>query len=226
MTSELQVVDLAQGHVAALQSMVSKTPSPQESSGHCTSFKNLVSGVSSGDEQTEADCDESESSVRSMLMQDSERSSLSSSRSSLTSLPAQENELKIYNLGSGAGHSVLELIKSIAIASGQQVNYEICPRRRGDAQICVADPSLAWEELGWRTKKTLADVSADTLRFRRSMQKTFEPVETALCCEDGHPANTTDLDDPPQEDNVFPLSRRPSLFADALSLMPLEILNY
>ncbi|MGI5832689.1 MAG: UDP-glucose 4-epimerase GalE [Thermoguttaceae bacterium] len=69
--------------------------------------------------------------------------------------------VKIYNLGSGRGHSVLEMIHAYEQATGVSIPYEIVARRPGDTPQCYADPSLANRELGWRTRRTLVDMCLD-----------------------------------------------------------------
>ena len=70
------------------------------------------------------------------------------------------------NLGTGRGHSVLEVVAAFAAASGRPVPYQIGPRRPGDIAQCYADPSLAGELLGWRASRTLADMCADSWRWQ------------------------------------------------------------
>ncbi|MCK0438781.1 UDP-glucose 4-epimerase GalE [Gordonia alkaliphila] len=73
-----------------------------------------------------------------------------------------------WNLGSGQGVSVLELVDAFARASGREIGYEIAPRRPGDAPAYWADPSKANAELHWRTTKTLDDMCADSWRWQSS----------------------------------------------------------
>jgi UDP-glucose 4-epimerase len=65
------------------------------------------------------------------------------------------------NLGSGVGHSVLEVVAAFAAASGRPVPYRLVQRRPGDAAITVADPSLALQRLGWRTHRSLEEICRD-----------------------------------------------------------------
>ena len=65
------------------------------------------------------------------------------------------------NLGSGRGHSVLEVIRAFEAACGHPIPYGITGRRSGDAAITVADPSEAERQLGWRTRRTLHDICRD-----------------------------------------------------------------
>lgn len=72
---------------------------------------------------------------------------------------------KIYNLGSGKGSSVLEIIQAFEAASGQPLPYRIVERRPGDLAEIFADPSKAKKELSWQTTLTIADAMQDTIRF-------------------------------------------------------------
>ena len=70
---------------------------------------------------------------------------------------------KIYNLGSGKGSSVLEIIKAFEEASGKPLSYRITDRRPGDLAEIFADPSKAKRELDWQTELTVADAMRDTI---------------------------------------------------------------
>ena len=82
-------------------------------------------------------------------------------RAALDVLLAEEPQLLTLNLGSGQGHSVLEVAAAFEAASGRPVPLQIVERRPGDAAITVADPCLAAQRLGWRTTRTLADMCRD-----------------------------------------------------------------
>ena len=82
-------------------------------------------------------------------------------RAALDTLLAEEPQLLTLNLGSGQGHSVLEVVKAFEEASGRPVPYAITNRRPGDAASSVADASLAAQRLGWHTKRTLAEMCRD-----------------------------------------------------------------
>ncbi len=73
-----------------------------------------------------------------------------------------------YNLGTGNGFSVLEMVKGFEKASGQKVSYQITDRRPGDIAACYADPSKAREELGWTARKTLEDMCQDTWKWQKN----------------------------------------------------------
>ena len=73
--------------------------------------------------------------------------------------------VSVYNLGTGKGTSVLEMVAVFEKTSGRKLPYKIVGRRPGDlAEVC-ADPSLAEKELGWKAKYTVEDAMRDTLRF-------------------------------------------------------------
>jgi len=82
-------------------------------------------------------------------------------RAALDVLLAEAPQLLTLNLGSGQGHSVLEVAAAFEAASDRPVPLTIVERRPGDAAITVADPSLAAQRLGWRTSRTLADMCRD-----------------------------------------------------------------
>jgi len=71
-----------------------------------------------------------------------------------------------YNLGTGRGVSVLEVIKTFEKASGKKIPYEIVGRRPGDIAACYADPSKAQTELEWRATKTFEEACADAWRWQ------------------------------------------------------------
>lgn len=72
----------------------------------------------------------------------------------------------VWNLGTGKGYSVLEIIQSFSEASGQTIPYKIMPRRSGDIAECWADATKAERELGWKATRSLADMMADTWRWQ------------------------------------------------------------
>jgi len=72
------------------------------------------------------------------------------------------------NLGTGRGHSVLELVDAFERASGHSVPIEIVGRRLGDVDACYADPALAHELFGWRAKRDLDAMCTDTWRWQKN----------------------------------------------------------
>ena len=75
--------------------------------------------------------------------------------------------LKIYNLGTGNGYSVLQIVKAFEKASGRPVPYKIQPRRPGDIAECWADPSLALAELGWKAERGIEEMCEDAWRWQK-----------------------------------------------------------
>jgi len=74
--------------------------------------------------------------------------------------------LNIYNLGTGQGYSVLDMLHAFEKACGKELAYEIAPRRAGDIAQCYCDPTRAFDELGWKAEKTLDDMCADAWRWQ------------------------------------------------------------
>lgn len=70
------------------------------------------------------------------------------------------------NLGTGNGYSVLDMVKAFEKASGKKVAYKIAPRRVGDVAKCFADPSYAFEVLGWRAQKGIEEMCEDSWRWQ------------------------------------------------------------
>ena len=112
----IHVVDLAKGHVAAMEKM---------GGGQRRGEQDLVPGLT-GNEQ-----------------------------------------VQIYNLGSGRGTSVLEMVRAFSEASGRALPYKIAGRRAGDLPEFYANPAKAERELGWKTERTVADAMNDTLNYLR-----------------------------------------------------------
>lgn len=74
----------------------------------------------------------------------------------------------IFNLGTGAGFSVLEMVKAFERASGQQINYKITSRRAGDAACCYSNPSKAKSNLNWEARYDLRDMCESGWRWQQS----------------------------------------------------------
>ena len=74
--------------------------------------------------------------------------------------------LAIYNLGTGTGYSVLDVVKNFEQATGVKIPYSIKPRRAGDIAACYCDPSLAERELGWKAENGIAEMCADSWRWQ------------------------------------------------------------
>ncbi|MBY8316288.1 UDP-glucose 4-epimerase GalE [Vibrio fluvialis] len=82
--------------------------------------------------------------------------------------------LHIYNLGTGKGSSVLDMVNAFSQACGKSVPYEICPRRPGDIAECWASTEKAQRELGWQAKLSLADMTADTWRWQSNNPQGYD----------------------------------------------------
>lgn len=82
-----------------------------------------------------------------------------------------ETGVLIYNLGTGKGTSVLELIQTFARVNDIEVPYVMTERRPGDIAACYADPTKAREELGWEAKKNIEDMCRDAYRFVKEVKK-------------------------------------------------------
>lgn len=76
------------------------------------------------------------------------------------------NGANVWNLGTGQGYSVLEMIRAFEVASGKSVPYNVVPRRPGDIAICYADPKKAERELGWKARRGLDQMMRDTWRWQ------------------------------------------------------------
>ncbi len=79
---------------------------------------------------------------------------------------ADDKGLFIYNLGTGNGYSVLDIVKAFEKASGKEIKYVIAPRRDGDIATCYSDPSKAKAELNWTAKRGLDEMCEDSWRWQ------------------------------------------------------------
>ena len=82
--------------------------------------------------------------------------------------------LAIYNLGTGVGYSVLDVVHAFEKANGIRIPYEIAKRRPGDVDANYSDPAKAWKELGWKTEKTLEDMCRDAWNWQKKNPNGFE----------------------------------------------------
>jgi UDP-glucose 4-epimerase len=94
----------------------------------------------------------------------------------LRRIEASDTPLRVWNLGTGQGTSVLQMISAFERASGRTIPYDIGPRRAGDLPATWADPSRANAELGWRATKSIDDMCADTWRWQRQNPDGYEDV--------------------------------------------------
>jgi UDP-glucose 4-epimerase len=82
--------------------------------------------------------------------------------------------VRVYNLGTGRGYSVLEMIEAFRKASERDIPYQITSRRMGDIAECYADPSLAKKELGWEASKGVEEMCRDTWKWQLLNPKGYE----------------------------------------------------
>ncbi|MDE1514044.1 UDP-glucose 4-epimerase GalE [Vibrio sp. dsl-7] len=87
--------------------------------------------------------------------------------------------LHIYNLGTGKGYSVLEMVKAFETAAGRAVPYQLVERRAGDIAECWADPTKAAQQLGWQATRTLDEMTQDTWRWQSNNPQGY-PSEYTL----------------------------------------------
>jgi UDP-glucose 4-epimerase len=76
--------------------------------------------------------------------------------------------VSIYNLGTGTGTTVFEMIEAFEKASGEKLPYKVAPRRAGDLPVLTANAKKAEEELGWKATHTVEDAMRDTIKFLRN----------------------------------------------------------
>ena len=91
----------------------------------------------------------------------------------LETLLSEEPQLLTANLGSGQGHSVLEVVAAFAQASGRPVPYQLVSRRAGDAACSLADPAFAASRLGWRTQRSLTEMCCDGWAWQQANPKGY-----------------------------------------------------
>lgn len=80
----------------------------------------------------------------------------------------------IYNLGTGTGYSVLDVVKAFEMVSGKKIPYVITERRSGDVAECYADPTKAKEELGWQAQRSLEQMCKDSWRWQSKNPNGYE----------------------------------------------------
>ncbi|MDO5146181.1 MAG: UDP-glucose 4-epimerase GalE [Eubacteriales bacterium] len=82
--------------------------------------------------------------------------------------------VSIYNLGTGQGYSVLDVVKAYGKACGKEIPYEIKPRRAGDIATCYSDPSRAKRELGWEAKYGIEEMCKDSYHWQSQNPDGYE----------------------------------------------------
>jgi UDP-glucose 4-epimerase len=81
---------------------------------------------------------------------------------------------EIFNLGTGVGYSVLDIVNAFIKVNNVDIPYVIKERRAGDIAECYADPKKAYEQLGWKAEKTLEDMCRDSWRWQKNNPKGYE----------------------------------------------------
>lgn len=84
----------------------------------------------------------------------------------LDKMAQSDSDVRIYNLGTGKGFSVLQMIEAFSKACGKEIPYVIKPRRPGDIAECYADAALAKEELGWEAERGIDEMCEDSWRWQ------------------------------------------------------------
>ena len=82
--------------------------------------------------------------------------------------------VEYFNIGTGTGYSVLEIVKAYEKATGLKVNYKIAPRRPGDIATCYADPTKAYELLGWKAENGIDDMCIDLANWMKKNPNGYE----------------------------------------------------
>ena len=86
---------------------------------------------------------------------------------------AQNKGCDVFNLGTGTGYSVLDMVNTFESANGVKVPYQITDRRPGDLAVCYADPAKSAEVLGWKATKNLTDMCRDSWRWQSQNPKGY-----------------------------------------------------
>lgn len=87
---------------------------------------------------------------------------------------SDKSGVEIFNLGTGQGYSVLELLRSLENVIGEEIPYKIVERRPGDVAVCYSDPSKAFEYMGWKTQYNIDDMCRDAWRWQSNNPRGFE----------------------------------------------------
>ena len=88
--------------------------------------------------------------------------------------------LAIYNLGTGKGYSVLDIVKNFEAATGVKIPYVIKPRRAGDIATCYCDASKAEKELGWKAENGIREMCEDSWRWQSNNPQGYEEQDVYL----------------------------------------------
>jgi UDP-glucose 4-epimerase len=92
----------------------------------------------------------------------------------LNAMSKQSGGVRIYNLGTGIGYSVLDVIGAFEEANDLKIPYTIMDRRAGDIPTCYADPSKAEKELGWKAERGIIEMCRDSWNWQKNNPGGFE----------------------------------------------------
>ncbi len=87
---------------------------------------------------------------------------------------SENNGCEVFNLGTGTGYSVLDMVNAFGKANGLELPYKIAPRRPGDLATCYADPSKSEQKLGWKAEKNLQDMCRDAWNWQSKNPMGYE----------------------------------------------------
>ncbi len=90
---------------------------------------------------------------------------------------AEEPAVRIYNLGTGHGYSVIDIVRAFEQACGREIPYAVKPRRPGDIAVCYCDPGKAKAELGWEAQYGIEDMCADSWRWQSMNPEGYQSEE-------------------------------------------------
>jgi len=98
----------------------------------------------------------------------------------VAALSRNDPGVEVYNLGTGSGTSVLELLHAFEKASGKTIPYDVVPRRPGDVASCYADASKAAHDLSWHAQRSIEQACADAWRWQQNLAKTASTSSKSL----------------------------------------------
>ena len=98
----------------------------------------------------------------------------------LEKMAAEKPDVRIYNLGTGTGYSVLDVINAFEKANDLKINYVFKDRRAGDVPQCYADPSKAEKELGWKAERDLETMCRDSWNWQKNNPNGYEDTELTI----------------------------------------------
>jgi UDP-glucose 4-epimerase len=90
----------------------------------------------------------------------------------------QKQNFEVFNLGTGKGFSVLEVIKAFERSTGEKLNYSVVGRREGDVEQVFADTSFANAELGWKAEKTLDETLLSAWNWEKYIRSKQRNIKT------------------------------------------------